>query len=1801
MYLKQKKHSITLKKGLSILLSTLLLSTSFPEALAMAESTSTAAQSKASVTAVVDDGTRNMDFNDNWQFYLATRTPTLSISNDVTQGLQDPAGGPTTAQIIDPSFDDSSWRTLNVPHDWSIEGQKAATNSDSQGYLSGGLGWYRKTFTLPDSMRGKKISIDFDGIYCDSIVYVNGNKVGEYPNGYTGFSYDISKFVTFGTDAPNVIAVKVQNMAPSGRWYTGSGITRPVHLVVTNTTRFMREGVTYTTPNLSTTYAADKHADFNISADIFSDSLSNNMQIRTTVLDADGKVAATHTNTSAAGNSGKTTLTDSMSVPNVHLWSIEDPYLYTIREELLAVDAEGTTTVIDTVNTTYGFRWFNYAPVTITSAGTYDANSGGFYLNGKYTKIQGVDLHADDGALGAATNKDALMRKFKTLKAMGINAYRTSHNPPAREAIQVCEQLGIVVMEEAFDGWGSAKATYDFGKWFLKDVPTDWAGSLVPPTTATANAHYMWSDWVIQEMVNRDKNSPAIIQWSIGNEIPGAGTAPSWMTGTSAANVLYGYNFGVSSETVRLKRDVLAADPTRYVVMGTDKERNVPSSGDYFNVNNILNGVGLNYNTAQSVDGLMNKFPNTFFFESESSSETSARGVYQDPSLVNTGVNQTPGSRGTSSYDNNMASWCMANEYGLKKDRDRKPFAGEFIWSGFDYIGEPTPYSIFPVGVSSFGTVDTAGFPKDSYYLFQSQWSSKPMAHLVPMDWTTWRPGETVEVWVNTNQQSAELYLNGKSLGRKSFDIKTTNYGKEYYETSEPTLDDKLNTSAANKGGYLSPNGSYGKLHFTWQVPFTPGTLEVKTYADPTSTVVTATDVQRTAGEPYAVKLTPDKEVITADGRSLSYVEATIVDKDGNVVPNANNLVKFDITGGAIVGVDNGQQENSELYKWGNVERNTHSQRTAYNGKVLCIIQSNNGQTGQITLKASFDGSMPSQATVFAVSAETTGSVGTLPINISVMKNGTLSLPKTAVIVNANGTTSQSSELTWTNVPATDAVGTFKATASVNDLSVVANITVYDFVNASITVPVPAGFIPILPANVKVNFSSGLSAMMPVTWPAITQSQVSAVGSFTLSGQITGLPNQAAALIKVLDNVDPNTNLALKDAATGNQDTASATGPIATASFTGGTSYPNLMLDGNTTSGGWTNKYNISATGYLPAVNNTRPYEFVQVSWPGYQTFNSLKLYFTTGGSAPSSDLPKSLDVQYFDGLKWVSAANQAVIWTRVSNRPTTIKFDNVTAAKVRVIMENATPYSNLHGAVTITEFQAFLKDPKDTETVLGAAIGDAETLMSSKPVGTAIGAVPQSAVDLLQSAIDKAKAVAVNPSATQAEIDAQVAALNAEITNFMNAVITGTAINAIVNPGFESGTTGWTISDSSAVSSSNPRTGTKALGFWKGSDFTLTASQKLTGLQNGTYSLSAWSEGAGGENVDQLFAIDSTGTRLTADIKDTAYNVWTNPTINNILVSDGTLTIGVYLDAKSGNWGSFDDFQLIKAKPVLDKAALTADKTILGPKNTAQLTVSGTMSNGTPADLGSAQITYKVDNPDVASVSSAGVVTPVKEGKANVTATVTIDGVTRYSSVEITVDTTAPAITVSGIKDGEVIRLNQKEPVIVTWSASDEMSGVDSATGNITSGSALDVSKVGKYTLTFTAVDKVGNTITKTITYYVQYNYSGLLAPISKDGSSSFKQGSTVPVKLQLKDANGVLVTDAAVKLYVAKVTDGVVGPESEAVSTAALDGNSFRYDSTSNQYIFNLNTKDLTAGTIELSIELGDGSNNVIQLKLK
>ncbi|MFI2628934.1 glycoside hydrolase family 2 TIM barrel-domain containing protein [Streptomyces collinus] len=838
----------------------------------------------AAVEARGTSGRRTVALRDDWRFALVN-----------PGGITDPTGSYADAHL--PGHDDSGWREIAVPHDWSIEQTPTTEHGTTSGtgFLPGGLGWYRLAFTLPPALAGKRISVEFDGVYMDSTVYCNGKEAGRHPYGYTGFALDLTDLVHTDGTTGNVIAVKVQNRLPSSRWYSGSGIYREARLVITEPVHVARWGTRVTTPEISAERALVRVATSVVNAS----GTDADVEVVSRIVDRKGWTVARTSSAAAVTAERTATATQELTVRRPELWDFETPHRYTLHTELRV----GGRTA-DTYRTVFGFRTFRFDP------------DEGFFLNGTHHKIKGVDLHHDLGALGAAVSIDAVRRQLEIMRSMGVNALRTSHNPPAPEVIQVCEELGVVMLVEAFDCWRTGKNRYDYGRFFDE-----------------------WCEKDATEMVLAARNSPAVLSWSIGNEVPDS---------TSTAGL---------AMADRIIDAIRAADDTRPLVIGSDKYRRLPAKGSAADLMLAkLDGLGLNYNTAKSVDQLHAAYPHLFLFESESSSETSTRGAYQEPEHLNTGENHTPGRRATSSYDNNLASWTMSGEYGHKKDRDRKWFAGQFLWSGIDYIGEPTPYDVFPVKASFFGAVDTAGFPKDMYHLFRSQWTGEPMVHLLPMTWNH-SEGDTVEVWAYANVGTVELYLNGRSLGVRRFDTKKTVDGRTYLETTEATGDDKTFTDGPYPGSYTSPNGSAGKLHLTWKVPFEPGELKAVARRDGK---VVATDVLRTAGAPHAIRLTADRTSLAADGRSLVFVTAEVVDRRGVVVPGAEHLLSFEVAGGFLAGLDNGRQESAERYQ--------ASTRTAFHGKALAIVRSGT-KAGAVKVTARAEGLRTGTATVRATRA----------------------------------------------------------------------------------------------------------------------------------------------------------------------------------------------------------------------------------------------------------------------------------------------------------------------------------------------------------------------------------------------------------------------------------------------------------------------------------------------------------------------------------------------------------------------------------------------------------------------------------------------------------------------------------------------------------------------------------------------------------------------------------------------------------------------------------------------------------------
>lgn len=745
------------------------------------------------------------------------------------------------------NFNDSSWRTLNVPHDWSIEGQFSESNpaTPGGGALPGGVGWYRKTFTVsPADLKGC-VFIDFDGVYENSQVWINGHSVGKRFYGYSSFRYELTRYLN-SDNKKNVLAVRVDNsQQPNSRWYSGSGIYRNVWLVKTGRTHIRHWGTYVTTPEIT-----PEMAKVSFSVQIINHTQKGQrLQVNTVIKDPSGtEVASGKMDTDEAKDS-VVTVPFNFEVKSPTLWNLDDPKLYSA---VTGVYVDGK--LVDNYTTPFGIRSFRF-----------DADKG-FFLNDRNFKINGVCDHHDLGPLGSAINTRALERQIEILKGMGCNAIRTSHNPPAPELLELADRMGMLIMDEAFDMWKKPKNKFDY--------------------------HLVWDEMHkkdLQDMIRRDRNHPSIIIWSIGNEI-----LEQWdSTGISIAKELAGY--------------VHELDTTRPITSAL----NDPKPYNFIYRSGALDLVGFNYHQDLFPDFPKN-FPGQKFIGTETVSALETRGCYDMPSDL---IRRWPVQKGwkgpkpnadntCSAYDNVSAPWGSTHEETWKVIKKYDFLSGQFIWTGFDYLGEPTPYW-WPSVSSYFGIIDLAGFPKDVYYMYQSEWTKKDVLHIFP-HWN-WKEGQTVDIWAYTNADEVELFLNGKSLGVKK------------------------------KQG--------DELHLMWRVPFTPGTLRAVSRKNGHDVMVQEV---KTAGAPAKLVVTPDHSEIKADGSDLSFVTVDVVDDQGTLVPEAENLVNFKIEGpGTIVGVANGNPVSHESPK--------APMRKAFHGKCLVVVQSTD-QPGTIKLTATSEG-----------------------------------------------------------------------------------------------------------------------------------------------------------------------------------------------------------------------------------------------------------------------------------------------------------------------------------------------------------------------------------------------------------------------------------------------------------------------------------------------------------------------------------------------------------------------------------------------------------------------------------------------------------------------------------------------------------------------------------------------------------------------------------------------------------------------------------------------------------------------------
>ena len=766
-----------------------------------------------------------------------------------------------------PAFSDSTWRTLDLPHDWSIEGpyDEKASSGGPGGYLPTGVGWYRKTFTLPESARGQRVAIQFDGVYQHSTVWINGHNLGTWPYGYTTFHYELTPFLNFD-DRPNIVAVRVDNSAqPNSRWYSGSGIFRHTWLTITAPLSIAPWGVCVTTPAVSAECATirvrTRVENTNATAQKF--------ELHTQVLDAAGQPLrrqegiktlegplATATGEVAAG--AEREIETTLNLPAPRLWSPGSPVLYRLRSEIRTAGA-----VVDAMETVFGIRHIEY-----------DANRG-LLLNGTPVKLRGMCIHHDGGAVGAAVPEAVLERRLRLLQEMGCNAIRCSHNPMAPEFYDLCDRLGLLVMDEAFDEWTVRKPQIKFG---YSDVFNDWC------------------ERDVVNLIRRDRNHPSIVMWSAGNEI-----GEQWAENGPAV--------------LRRLVDIFhREDSTRPVTAAMDNifNQNGPAPAAF---TDLLDIVGYNYadrwgarRETQYADD-RDRNPERKFIGTENTSVRGTRGVYRFGPLLGGSYSAgqiTPG-YGPEGALYTATSLRAASLWRFVALHDY--IIGDFAWTGFDYLGE----AIWPRKLSTSGPLDTCGFKKDGFYFYQSQWASAPMIHLLPhWNWPE-RAGQIVPVVAYSNCAAIELFLNGRSLGAKAREF--PNQG-----------------AAGGWNSYALPlvQATTADLQFVWDVPYEPGELKAVGY-DRNGTVV-ANAAVRTAQAADKLELTVDRAVLSAGIRDVAHVTVRALDANGVFVPLAGNEITFGLSGPAkLIGLDNGDPASHASYQ-GNT-------RELFNGMALALVQ----------------------------------------------------------------------------------------------------------------------------------------------------------------------------------------------------------------------------------------------------------------------------------------------------------------------------------------------------------------------------------------------------------------------------------------------------------------------------------------------------------------------------------------------------------------------------------------------------------------------------------------------------------------------------------------------------------------------------------------------------------------------------------------------------------------------------------------------------------------------------------------------
>ena len=1167
-------------------------------------------------SAVDSKQNRTSDFDANWKFMLSD-----------------------SVQAQDPAFDDSAWQQVDLPHDYSITQKYSQSNEAESAYLPGGTGWYRKSFTIDRDLAGKRIAINFDGVYMNATVWFNGVKLGTHPYGYSPFSFDLTGNAKFGGE--NTIVVKVENRLPSSRWYSGSGIYRDVTLTVTDGVHVGNNGVAIKTPSLATQNGGN--VTMNLTTKVANDTkAAANITLKQTVFPKGGKTDAaigtvtTASKSIAAGASADVTSTITAASPK--LWSIKNPNLYTVRTEVL-----NGGKVLDTYDTEYGFRWTGF-----------DATSG-FSLNGEKVKLKGVSMHHDQGSLGAVANRRAIERQVEILQKMGVNSIRTTHNPAAKALIDVCNEKGVLVVEEVFDMWNRSKNgnTEDYGKWFGQAIAGDNA-------VLGGDKDETWAKFDLTSTINRDRNAPSVIMWSLGNEM---------MEGIS------GSVSGFPATSAKLVAWTKAADSTRPMTYGDNKIKANWNESNTMGDNLTANGgvVGTNYSDGANYDKIRTTHPSWAIYGSETASAINSRGIYNRT----TGGAQSSDKQLTS-YDNSAVGWGAVASSAWYDVVQRDFVAGTYVWTGFDYLGEPTPWNGTGSGAvgswpspknSYFGIVDTAGFPKDTYYFYQSQWNDDVHTlHILP----AWNEnvvakgsGNNVPVVVYTDAAKVKLYFTPKGstekrlIGEKSFTKKTTAAGYTY-QVYEGTDKD----STAHKNMYL-----------TWNVPWAEGTISAEAY-DENNRLIPEGSTEgnasvTTTGKAAKLKADADRKTITADGKDLSYIEVDVTDANGHIVPDAANRVTFDVKGaGKLVGVDNGSSPDHDSYQADN--------RKAFSGKVLAIVQSTK-EAGEITVTAKADGLQSSTVKIATTAVPGTSTEKTVRSfyysrNYYVKTGNKPILPSDVEVRYSDGT-SDRQNVTWDAVSDDQIAkaGSFSVAGTVAGQKISVRVTMIDEIGALLnySASTPVGTPAVLPGSRPAVLPDGTvtSANFAVHWTKPADTVYNTAGTVKVPGTATvfGKEFKVTATIRV-----QRSQVTIGSSVSGNALRLTQNIPADKQSDT-----LNAIKDGSTTvdanTGGGANPSAWTNWAYSKAGHNTAEITF---EYATEQQLGQIVMYFFRDSNAVRfPDAGKTKIQISADGKNWTDLAATETIAAQESSdrvKPYTYDFAPVGATFVKVTVTNA-------------------------------------------------------------------------------------------------------------------------------------------------------------------------------------------------------------------------------------------------------------------------------------------------------------------------------------------------------------------------------------------------------------------------------------------------------------------------------------------------------------------------------------------------